>query len=89
MEDRKPNGLRASSRESHKFSLNQINGVYSKKTISNSSPKQLIDLFPPKLTSFVARNKGTLRSPNSTLSNRTNNIVDPNADVVQSKVFFL
>jgi hypothetical protein len=51
------------------------------KIISNSSHKQLTDLFFPKLTSFVARNKGSLRPPNTNLSNRTNNIVDSNADV--------
>jgi hypothetical protein len=43
-----------------------------------------MNLFPPKIISFVVRN---MRSLIASLSNRTNNIMDPNADVVQSKIF--
>jgi hypothetical protein len=48
-------------------------------------PKQLNDFFSPKLIPFVAKNMGSLSPPppHSTISNRTNNIVDPNADVDQ------
>jgi hypothetical protein len=42
--------------------------------------------FIPNFISFVARNIVSLRSLNTTLFNRTNNIVDSNADVAQLKV---
>jgi hypothetical protein len=38
----------------------------------------------PKLTSFVARNRESLSPP--TISNRTNNIMEPNTNMAQSKV---
>jgi hypothetical protein len=58
-----------------------------KKLISNNSSKQVTYLFSPKLTSFVSRNRGSIRVHHTSLSNRTNNIIDSNADVAQLKVF--
>jgi hypothetical protein len=55
-----------------------------------SSPTALLNnsqiYFLPKLTSFVTKNMKSLMPPIATLFNRTNNIVDSNVEVVQSKV---
>jgi hypothetical protein len=59
---------------------------FSLKNISNSSLKQITYLFSPKLILFLARNRGSLGPPNNTLFNKTNNIVDTNTNVDQSKV---
>jgi hypothetical protein len=78
--------LRASQETPINSPLNQINEVYSKK----SSPIAYLNnshiYFPSKLTAFVARNRRSLRLLNTTLYNRINNIVDPNANMVQSKL---
>jgi hypothetical protein len=55
---------------------------------SSIDPQNISQIyFSPKLTLFVARSRRSLRPSNSALFNRENNIVDPNVDVVQPKVF--
>jgi hypothetical protein len=57
---------------------------FSKKTFSNSVPKQSIVLNSSliKLTSSVARNKENLMPSNPKPSKIINTIIDPNADAV-------
>jgi hypothetical protein len=55
---------------------------FSKKT-SSTTP----NFYPPKLTSFVARNWGKFDAPNPTPFVRNNDIIDLNANVAQSKIF--